>query len=84
MAHVLRVLGCAIKIIQRRVSKIHRVSEEEIIRAVQIFIDMVFKWEPTGALTLGALLKNKGLTKPIVAVISGANVDADLFAQIIS
>ena len=45
---------------------------------------MVFKWEPTGALTLGALLKNKGLTKPIVAVISGANVDADLFAQIIS
>ena len=72
------------EIIQRRVSKIHRVSEEEIIRAVQIFHRHGIQVEPTGALTLGALLKNKGLTKPIVAVISGANVDADLFAQIIS
>lgn len=72
------------EIIKRRVSKIHRVSEKEIIRAVQIFHQVGIQVEPTGALTLGALLKNKGSTGPIVAVISGANVDADLFAQIIS
>jgi threonine dehydratase len=70
--------------IKRRVSKIHRVSEKEIIQAMKIFHQVGIQVEPTGALTLGALLKNKGSKGPIVAVVSGANVDADLYAQIIS
>lgn len=70
--------------IKRRVSKIHRVSEKKIIQAMKIFHQVGIQVEPTGALTLGALLKNKGSKGSIVAVISGANVDADLYTQIIS
>lgn len=72
------------KVVQRRVTDIFRVSERQITDAMQLFHQHGVKVEPTGALTLGALLKNTELTGTVVAVISGANVDPDLYEQIIS
>ncbi|MGI8638682.1 MAG: hypothetical protein ACR2MG_01835 [Pyrinomonadaceae bacterium] len=43
------------------------------------------KAEPTGALTLGAILENKEkfADKKICLVVSGGNVDANVYRQIL-
>lgn len=70
-------------VIKRRVAKIHRVSEDNIIAAMRLFHRVGIRVEPTGALTLGALLTEPPTSGPVVAVISGANVDEGLYQQII-
>jgi threonine dehydratase len=74
-------------IIEKGVSEIIEVSEEKIIEAVRLYFDLAnLKVEPTGALSLGAILENndKFRDKKICAVVSGGNVDAEIYRQILS
>ena len=69
--------------IQRRVSNILRVSEESICKALCLLHSMGVEVEPTGALTLGALLEHSIDVDEVVVVISGKNVDSTLYDSII-
>lgn len=74
------------EIIKTGVSDILEVSDETLAEAVRLLFNLAnLKSEPTGALTLGAILDNKEKfkDKKVCAVISGGNVDAEVFRQIL-
>ena len=74
-------------IIEKGVSEIIEVSDEKIIEATRLLFTLAnLKCEPTGALTLGAILQNadKFKDKKICLVVSGGNVDAEVYRQILS
>jgi threonine dehydratase len=63
------------------------VTDEEVARAVRFaFAELKLVVEPGGAIGLAAMLANKlDLTgKVVVGVLSGGNVDAELFARLIA
>ncbi len=75
------------KILQSGLERIVEVPEAAIAEAVRLlFKEENLKAEPTGALSIAALLTKpetfKG--KRVCAVISGGNVDADLFERLVS
>jgi threonine dehydratase len=73
-------------IIKENVSEIVEVSEEKIAEAVRLYFGLAnLKCEPTGALSLGAILeqKEKFAGKKICLVVSGGNVDAEVYAGIL-
>jgi|SRR5438093_7154497 len=75
------------KILQGGLQSIVEVPEAAIAEGVRLLFNFAnLKAEPTGALAIAALLANpeqfKG--KRVCAVISGANVDPELFSQLIS
>lgn len=73
-------------IIEKGVSDIIEVSDEKIAEAVRLYFDLVnLKCEPTGALTLGAILERpeEFAGKNICLVVSGGNVDAAVYREII-
>ncbi len=75
------------EIIKSGVSEILEVSDETLSEAVRLLFNLAnLKSEPTGALTLGAILDNKAKfkDKKICAVISGGNVDAEVYRQILT
>ena len=75
------------EIIKNGVKEIIEVSDEKIKDAVRLYFTQAnLKSEPTGALSLGAILENKEKfkEKKICAVVSGGNVDADIYKQILS
>jgi threonine dehydratase len=75
------------EIIKDEVEKIIEVDEERIMRAVWIYFHLVnLKVEPTGALSLGALLKDKKdfMGKKVGIVVSGGNVDTEVYVRVIS
>lgn len=62
------------------------VTDEEVARAMRYgFEELKLVVEPGGAVSLAALLAGKGEVKGkvVVVILSGANVDADLFARLI-
>ena len=74
-------------IIEKGVSEIIEVTEEKIAEAVRLYFNFAnLKVEPTAALTLGAILetKEKFTDKKVCAVVSGGNVDAEIYRQILS
>ncbi|MEO6590152.1 MAG: pyridoxal-phosphate dependent enzyme [Pyrinomonadaceae bacterium] len=74
------------EIIKNGVSEIAEVSEENIIEAVKLYFNLAnLKCEPTGALSLGAILEKSEnfKDKKICAVVSGGNVDAEIYRQIL-
>jgi threonine dehydratase len=74
-------------IIQRRVSKILEVSEEKIAEAVRLYFTLAnLKCEPTGALSLGAVLEDPSAFKGkrVCVVVSGGNVDTSVYTAIIT
>ncbi len=74
------------EIIKNGVTEIAEVSEEKIIEAVKLYYNFSnLKVEPTGALSLGAILENpeRFKDKNICAVVSGGNVDAEIYRQIL-
>ncbi len=74
------------EIIKSGVSEIIEVSDEKIIEAVRLYFSLAnLKCEPTGALTLGAILENKEKfqDKKICVVVSGGNVDAEIYRNIL-
>ena len=75
------------EIIEKGVSEIIEVSEEKIIEAARLYFNLVnLKCEPTGALTLGAILETaeKFAGKKVCVAVSGGNVDAAVYREIIS
>lgn len=75
------------EIIKNGVSEIIEISEEKIVEAVRLYFALAnLKSEPTGALTLGAILANrdKFTGKKVCAVVSGGNVDPQVYRQILA
>jgi threonine dehydratase len=75
------------EIIKRDVAEIIEVSEEKIVEAVRLYFSLAnLKVEPTGALSLGAILENgeKFKDKKVCVVVSGGNVDTEIYRQIIA
>jgi threonine dehydratase len=69
-------------IIKNGVEDIIEVPEERIIECVRAYFALVnLKVEPTGALALGAILERPELfaSKRVCVVVSGGNVDPDLY-----
>ncbi len=75
------------KIVEKGVTEIIEVSEEKIIEAVRLYFNLAnLKCEPTGALSLGAILEKPDKFKgvKVCAVVSGGNVDAEIYRQILA
>jgi threonine dehydratase len=75
------------EIIKENVAEIIEVSEEKIVEAVRLYFSLAnLKVEPTGALSLGAILetREKFQAKKICLVVSGGNVDTEIYRQIIA
>lgn len=63
-----------------------QVSDDDIVRAMQYLHDDVqMQAEPSGAATTAALVAKKitGLEGPVVAVVSGGNVDQELYGRLV-
>lgn len=75
------------EIIRSGVSEILEVAETKIIKAVQLYYNLSnLKCEPTGALSLGAVLETQEnfKDKKICIVVSGGNVDAEIYRRILA
>jgi threonine dehydratase len=74
------------RILQNGLTGIIEVSEENIAEAVRLLFSKVnLKVEPTGALSLGAILENseRFADKKVCLVVSGGNVDTEIYRQIL-
>jgi threonine dehydratase len=74
------------KILQHGLADVIEVSEEKLIAAVQLFFTLAnLKVEPTGALSLAALLERpeQFAGKKICLVVSGGNVDSEVYKTIL-
>jgi threonine dehydratase len=71
-------------IIRRVVRQAVQVTEDEIAGAVRfLHQEAALRVEPSGAVTTAAILAGRvGLAGPTVAVVSGGNVDPDLFHRL--
>ena len=75
------------EIIKNGVAGIIEVPDETIADALRLYFGLVnLKCEPTGALSLGAILENKDRFngQKICLVVSGGNVDPAVYASLIS
>lgn len=75
------------EIIRKGVKDIFEVPEEDIKEAVRLLFEKAnLKAEPTGALTLGAILKQRERFegKKVCLVVSGGNVDMSVYADILT
>jgi threonine dehydratase len=73
-------------VLQRGLTGIVEVSEENIVKGMQLlFRKANLKAEPTGALAVGALLEQPATFegKKVCCVISGGNVDPELYARLV-
>lgn len=74
-------------IIKSGVKEIVEVTDENICSAIRLYFGLAnLKCEPTGAVSLGAVLENKEkfAGKRVCLIVSGGNVDAGIYAKIIS
>ena len=71
--------------IRQRVRRALRISDDAIGSAVRfLFQDMGLKVEPSGAVAVAALLQGELRPDgPVAAILSGGNVDPDLFSRLI-
>ncbi len=75
----------AVEVINANVSRLVEVPEAEIRSAMgKYFTDTHQVAEGAGALTLAALLKEKAENKRVGLVLSGGNVDASIYQEILS
>ncbi|HSM15275.1 MAG TPA: pyridoxal-phosphate dependent enzyme [Thermoanaerobaculia bacterium] len=75
------------EILRGALAGIVEVPEERIREGVRLLFTLAnLKAEPTGALTVGALLTDPGrfAGRSVAAVVSGGNVDPDLFAELVA
>ncbi len=73
-------------IIKNGAADIIEVAEQNIIESVRLYFILAnLKTEPTGALSLGAVLEDKERfrDKKICAIVSGGNVDPDVYLSIL-
>ena len=71
------------EIISTSMKQALRVSEDNIRRALALYAQCDLRVEPTGALTLGALLEHPKLFehRKVIIIISGGNVDQDVWEE---
>ncbi|MBA3714450.1 MAG: pyridoxal-phosphate dependent enzyme [Pyrinomonadaceae bacterium] len=75
------------EILAQGLTEIIEVSEENIKKAVRLYFSLAnLKVEPTGALSLGAILENieKFADKKICLIVSGGNVDTQIYREILA
>lgn len=75
------------EIIKTSVAEIIETSDEKIKEALRLLFNLAnLKCEPTGALSLGAILENKEKfkDKKVCVIVSGGNVDTEIYRQILS
>ncbi|CAN5404091.1 threonine/serine dehydratase [soil metagenome] len=75
------------EIIKDGIAGIIEVPDEKIAEAMRLYFGLAnLKCEPTGALSLGAILVNreKFAEKKICLVVSGGNVDPGVYAKLVS
>lgn len=73
-------------IIKDGVTEIIEVSDENIAEAVRLYFSLAnLKCEPTGAVSLGAILEGRKsfADRKICLVVSGGNVDVEVYASIL-
>ncbi len=73
-------------IVRDGVRQIVEVSENNIKKALKLYFELAnLKCEPTGALSLGAVLEKPGLFagRKVCVIVSGGNVDPTLYAELI-
>jgi threonine dehydratase len=74
-----------IPMVKQLVDEIILVSEEDIARAVAFaFVEYGETIEPSGAVTVAAVLSGLAGSRPIVAIVSGGNIQPEVHAQIVS
>jgi threonine dehydratase len=74
------------EIIEKGIKQIIEVSDEKICEAVRLlFSEANLKVEPTGAISLGAILENSQTfaDKRVCIVVSGGNVDTEVYRNIL-
>lgn len=74
------------EIIKDNVADIFEVSDETIAEAVRLYFGLAnLKCEPTGALSLGAIVENRERFKnaKICVLVSGGNVDPEVYKKIL-
>lgn len=74
------------EIIKKGVSEIIEVSDENIKEGIRLLFGLAnLKCEPTGALSLGAILENKDKfkDKKVCLIVSGGNVDTEIYRRIL-
>lgn len=74
------------KILQHGLADVIEVSEEKLIAAVRLYFTLAnLKVEPTGALSLGAILEKPEIfrDKKVCLVVSGGNVDTAIYGKIL-
>ena len=75
------------QILQNGLAGIVEVTEEKIKEAVRLLFGYAnLKVEPTGALSLGAILENAEIfaNKRVCLVVSGGNVDTEVYRNILA
>ena len=75
------------EILRQGLAGIVEVSEEKIVEAARLYFSLAnLKVEPTGALSLGAILeKSEDFSgQNVCLVVSGGNVDTEIYAKIIT
>ena len=73
-------------IIKEGVADFIEVPDEKIAEAMKLYFSLAnLKAEPTGALSLGAVLENPGkfADKKIAVIVTGGNVDPDIYRKLI-
>lgn len=74
-------------VIRENVPEIFEVSEENITKAVKLYFTLAnLKCEPTGALSLGAILEHTANFegKKVCLVVSGGNVDVEVYKNLLA
>jgi threonine dehydratase len=74
------------EILRQGLTGIVEVSDENIIEAVRLYFSLAnLKCEPTGALSLGAVLENAEnfTAKKVCLIVSGGNVDMEVYRGIL-
>lgn len=74
-------------ILKDGISKIIEVSDEKIAEAMRLYFSLAnLKSEPTGALSLGAILENSEdyIGKKVCLIVSGGNVDTEIYRNILA
>jgi threonine dehydratase len=74
------------EILKTGIDGIIEVSEEKIVEAIRmLFSQANLKSEPTGALSLGAILEKPEIfgNKKIACIVSGGNVDMKVYREIL-
>ncbi len=75
------------EIIEKGINEIIEISDEKICESVRLlFSEANLKVEPTGALSLGAILENPQMfaDKRVCVIASGGNVDPEVYRKILA